>query len=142
MSSLLFWIICWFTCCVYVWTEVFYSGDDRKCGETTFCCNDVGYEGKTKRWTICHCTKAFSYTTLPRLVWHNISSYLTTLQSLQVTWSWNISRHSTHSISWRGTCGDKNRDMPKPSRSRTPMEPIISTQIKLIKSNLTLIKNA
>lgn len=32
-----------------------------------------------------------------------VESYLTTLQSLQVTWSWNISRHSTHSISCRGT---------------------------------------
>lgn len=36
-------------------------------------------------------------------------SYLMTLQSLQVTWSWNISRHSAHSMSWRGTCGVKQR---------------------------------
>lgn len=28
-----------------------------------------------------------------------------TLQSLQVTWSWNMSRHSAHSMSWRGICG-------------------------------------
>lgn len=37
-------------------------------------------------------------------------SYLTTLQSLQVTWSWNMSRHSTLSMSWRGTCRGKQKE--------------------------------